>query len=97
MKTTRNLSIALVIEVNMIFPSSGLSREIVAIFALYLAMIIDGMSWGFSAIAIPGMKDEMGIKNSTSFITKISATDEELSWFGKLSRIQNISIMINLS
>ena len=69
----------------MIFPSPGLSREIIAIFALYLAMIIDGMSWGFSAIAIPDMKNEMENKNSTTFINQISATNEQFSWFGKLS------------
>ena len=68
----------------MISSSTGLSKEIIAIFALYLAMIIDGMSWGFSAIAIPGMKDEMENTESTYFITKISASDEQLSWFGKM-------------
>ena len=63
--------------------SSGLSREIIAIFALYLSNLIDGMSWGYSSTAIPDIKREMKMENSTSFIPKISATDNQLSWFGK--------------
>ena len=63
--------------------SSGLSREIIAIFALYLSNLIDGMSWGYSSTAIPDIKREMEMENATSFIPKISATDNQLSWFGK--------------
>ena len=37
---------------------------------------------GFSAIAIPDIKNEM-MSNSTSVIPKISATNDQLSWFGK--------------
>ena len=67
-------------RVKMISP--GLSREIIAIFALYLSNVIDGMSWGYSATAIPDMKREMAMENSTSFMNRISATDDQLSWFG---------------
>ena len=69
--------------------SHGLVKEIFAISALYLASILEGYSLGFSAVAIPDINNEMNNENSTSFITKISATTEQLSWFGMHNSYSN--------
>ena len=62
--------------------SQGLVKEFLAISALYLSSILEGYNLGFSAAAIIDISNEMNKENSTSFITKISATTEQLSWFG---------------
>ena len=64
----------------------GLVRELQAILTLYTATILSGFSMGFSAISIPGIKEEMFLNNnqSSSVIPSIKASEEELSWFGML-------------
>ena len=64
----------------------GLVRELQAILTLYIATVLSGFSMGFSAISIPGIKEEMLLNNSQSFsvIPSIKASEEELSWFGML-------------
>ena len=67
----------------MIFAlNHGLLRETAAILTLYMGTILGGYNMGFSAIAIPDIKNEME-NNSTVFIPTISATSDQLSWFGK--------------
>ena len=61
-------------------------RETFAILTLYLGTILGGYNMGFSAIAIPDIKNEM-MTNSTSFIPKILASNDQLSWFGKKVKI----------
>ena len=61
----------------------GLGREVQAILSLYLGTLLDGYGVGFSAVAVPDIKEEMSSNHSYSDIPRIEATDEELSWFGK--------------
>ena len=47
-------------------------------------VLANGMSMGFSAIAIPDIKQEIMFKeNSTSLFDPIETSIEELHWFGK--------------
>ena len=47
-------------------------------------VLANGMSMGFSAIAIPDIKQEIMFKeNSTSLFNPIETSMEELHWFGK--------------
>ena len=64
----------------------GLVRELQAILTLYIATVLSGFSMGFSAISIPGIKEDMSLNSnqSTSVFTSIHASEEELSWFGML-------------
>ena len=64
----------------------GMVRELQAILTLYIATVLSGFSMGFSAISIPGIKEEMLLNNnqSSSVIPSIKASEEELSWFGML-------------
>ena len=81
---------------------SGLSRELQAILTLYLATVMGGFMMGFSAIAIPDIKNEIAnCVNSTDDVTDINdsecdslipvtmATGEQLSWFGTYSFISD--------
>ena len=64
---------------------SDLLRECRAILTVYLGSMLAGYNMGFSAVAIPDITQEM-ISNSTysysSILPSISATKEQLSWFG---------------
>ena len=67
----------------MIQENAGLIRELQAILTLYIGTVLSGFNMGFSAVAIPDIKQEWNMKgNSTSFLSRIEASDEELSWFG---------------
>ena len=72
----------LFLETMIININHAILRETFAILTLYLGIILGGYNMGFSAIAIPDIKNEM-LSNSTSVIPKISATSDQLSWFGK--------------
>merc|ERR1719433_126585 len=51
---------------------------------MYLATLLNGYSSGFSAVAVPGMKEEMEKSRanfSYSLLPTIEATEEGLSWF----------------
>ena len=72
----------LFLETMIININHAILRETFAILTLYLGTILGGYNMGFSAIAIPDIKNEM-MSNSTSVIPKISATSDQLSWFGK--------------
>ena len=72
----------LFLETMIININHAILRETFAILTLYLGIILGGYNMGFSAIAIPDIKNEM-LSNSTSVIPKISATNDQLSWFGK--------------
>lgn len=66
----------------MIQENAGLIRELQAILTLYIGTVLSGFNMGFSAVAIPDIKQEWKMKgNSTSFLPRIEASDEELSWF----------------
>ena len=41
-------------------------------------------SMGLSAVAVPGIKTEARLGNSSSIIPRIEATEFQLSWFGKV-------------
>ena len=43
-----------------------------------------GCSMGLSAVAVPGIKTEARLGNSSSVIPRIEATEFQLSWFGKV-------------
>ena len=40
----------------------GLRRELQSILTMYLATLLNGYSSGFSAVAVPGIKEEMEIR-----------------------------------
>ena len=77
----------------------GLVRELQAILSLYLGALIVGYSMGFSAVAVPDIKEERRYdtvlslcittsltnrsNHSYSDIPSIRVTEEGLSWFGK--------------
>jgi len=63
---------------------SGLARELQAILTLYLGTILNGYSFGWSAVAIPNMKYEMSHNGSLSVLPTIRASDEELTWFASV-------------
>ena len=62
---------------------SNFVREARAVLTVYLTTLIGGYSMGFSAVAIPDIKNEMKSEDQTYFITSIQASNEELSWFGE--------------
>merc|ERR1719158_1329226 len=70
----------------------GLVRELQAILTLYIATVLSGFSMGFSAISIPGIKEEMSLNNtqSSSVIPSIKASEEELSWFASSVNIGEV-------
>ena len=47
---------------------------------------------GFSAVAIPDIKNEMKSKDQSNLISTIQASSEELSWFGE-DLFHNVDIM----
>ena len=46
--------------------------------------LVIGCSMGLSAVAVPGIKTEARLGNSSSVIPRIEATEFQLSWFGKV-------------
>ena len=60
----------------------GRWREFQAIITIYLGAIAMGVTNGYSAVAIPDIKNEQ-TTNDTLVIPVPDATTEELSWFGK--------------
>ena len=58
-------------------------REAHAVLTVYLSTLLGGFGMGFSAVAIPDIKNEMKLRNESYLITSIQASSEELSWFGK--------------
>ena len=67
--------------------SSSFVREATAITILYLTTLMDGCAQGFSAVAIPDIKNEMDTSNGTYLIQSIVASSKDLTWFGnKLKR-----------
>ena len=67
--------------------SPSFVREATAITILYLTTLMDGCAQGFSAVAIPDIKNEMDTSNGTYLIPSIVATSKDLTWFGnKLKR-----------
>lgn len=59
-------------------------REAHAVLTVYLTLLIGAYSNGFSAVAIPDMKNEMRLESQSALISSIQATNEELSWFGEI-------------
>jgi len=51
---------------------------------LYLGVLGNGLSMGYSAIAIPDIKQELlhHRENSTTFFDPIETSIEQLYWFG---------------
>ena len=62
----------------------GGRRELGAILTVYLGTLLSGYSSGFSAVALPGMREEMGTNtnHTHSFLPPVQLTEEQLSWFG---------------
>ena len=60
-----------------------LLRETWTVVIVYLGCLAHAYSYGFSAVAIPDIKNEMRESNVTQLIPSIVATDEQLSWFGE--------------
>ena len=50
---------------------------------VYLGTLAHAFSYGFSAVAIPDIRNEIRETNVTQLIPSIVATDEQLSWFGE--------------
>ena len=74
----------------MIKENAGFIRELQVILTLYIGTVLSGFNMGFSAVAIPDIKQEWKMSgNSTSFLPSIEASDEELSWFGKCLDIKS--------
>ena len=61
---------------------SNFVREAHAVLTVYLSTLIGGYSMGFSAVAIPDIKNEMKSENK-NLLSSIQASSEELSWFGE--------------
>ena len=62
---------------------SNFVMETHAVLTVYLSTLIGGYSMGFSAVAIPDIKNEMKSENQY-LISSIQASSEELSWFGEV-------------
>lgn len=62
---------------------SDFVREAHAVLTVYMTTLIGGYSMGFSAVAIPDIKNEMKSNDQSNLITSIQASSEELSWFGE--------------
>ena len=60
-----------------------LLRETWTVVIVYLGCLAHAYSYGFSAVTIPDIKNEMRETNVTRLIPSIVATDEQLSWFGE--------------
>ena len=60
-----------------------LLRETWTVLIVYLGCLAHAYSYGFSAVAIPDIRNEMRETNVTRLIPSIVATDEQLSWFGE--------------
>ena len=58
-------------------------REAHAVLTVYLSTLLGGFGMGFSAVAIPDIKNEMKLGNESYLVPSIQASSEELSWFGK--------------
>ena len=64
---------------------SDFVREAHAVLTVYFSTLIGGYSMGFSAVAIPDIKNEMKSEYPHSYlISSIQASSEELSWFGEV-------------
>merc|ERR1719225_2614790 len=59
----------------------GFFRELWAILTLYLSTFLTGYGIGFAAVAIPDMKTEIRSNETISFLPKLEATNDELTWF----------------
>ena len=60
-----------------------LLRETWTVLIVYLGSLAHAYSYGFSAVAIPDIRNEMRETNVTRLIPSIVATEEQLSWFGE--------------
>ena len=60
-----------------------LLRESWTVLIVYLGGLAHSYSYGFSAVAMPNIRNEMRENNVTRLIPSIVATDEQLSWFGE--------------
>ena len=60
-----------------------LLREAWTVGVVYLGTLAHAYGYGFSAVAIPDIRNEMRETNITRLIPSIVATDEQLSWFGE--------------
>ena len=60
-----------------------LVRETWTVLIVYLGCLAHAYSYGFSAVAIPDIRNEMRETNVTRLIPSIVATEEQLSWFGE--------------
>ena len=63
--------------------SAKLLRETWTVLIVYLGCLAHAYSYGFSAVAIPDIRNEMRETNVTRLIPSIVATEEQLSWFGE--------------
>ena len=63
-------------------------REAHAVLTVYLSTLLGGFGMGFSAVAIPDIKNEMKLGNESYLVPSIQASSEELSWFGKKLKFQ---------
>ena len=60
-----------------------LMREAWTVMIVCLGSLAHAYSYGFSAVAIPDIRNEMRGTNVTRLISSIVATDEQFSWFGE--------------
>ena len=63
-------------------------REAHAVLTVYLTILLGAYGNGFSAVAIPDIKNEMRLGSQSYLISSIQASSEELSWFGKLKTLK---------
>ena len=61
---------------------------------VYLGTLAHAYGYGFSAVAIPDIRNEMRETNITRLIPSIVATDEQLSWFGEDRQSTYLSIFL---
>ena len=77
--------------------SSSFVREATAITILYLTTLMDGCAQGFSAVAIPDIKNEMDTSNGTYLIPSIVASSKDLTWFGNKNRNVKVKHLKHIS
>ena len=65
-------------------------RESHAVLTVYLTLLIGAYSNGFSAVAIPDIKNEMRQGSQSNLISAIQASSDDLSWFGEMNTVNKI-------
>ena len=71
-------------------------RESHAVLTVYLTLLIGAYSNGFSAVAIPDIKNEMKHGSKFNLISAIQASSEDLSWFGELNTVDTRILLMRI-